>query len=275
MHFLFYPNALGNSTISKLINKRGVLSFKAKNMKKTFKWLAIILLSLAVLGYIAIKVMSKPIPPVINEDGDALAEQMLTNLNKEAWDTLQYLSFEFMGGHKYIYAKQANKAIISWDDYRVYLDLDQIDGIVYQNDIQLDEKEAKDVIQKAWSFWCNDSFWMFAPYKVFDPGTDRSVVETDEGESALLISYSSGGVTPGDQYMWILDKNYRPVGYRMWVSILPIRGLFVSWEEWTTVEGGAVLSQFHKNDFFSFRMEGVKAFDDPTDVGLPADAFEF
>jgi hypothetical protein len=75
-----------------------------------------------------------------------------------------------------------------------------------------------------------------APYKVRDPGTERKVVNTKMGKG-LLVTYTSGGVTPGDSYLWILDQNNRPVKWKMWVSIIPLGGLEFTWEDWQKHEG--------------------------------------
>ena len=72
--------------------------------------------------------------------------------------------------------------------------------------------EQLDVLRgKAYSFFCNDSFWMIAPFKAFDEGVTRTIVMSKEGNQNLLVSYASGGVTPGDSYLWILDKRIKSV----------------------------------------------------------------
>jgi len=62
-----------------------------------------------------------------------------------------------------------------------------------------------------------------------------------------MVSYSSGGVTPGDAYVWLLDESYRPTSWKMWVSIIPIGGLEVPWSTWLTTETGAEICNLHES----------------------------
>jgi len=72
-----------------------------------------------------------------------------------------------------------NKASVSWSGYDVILDLDDY----YNNSIAKSEDGAilsgdarNATIQTAWMLWCNDSFWLYAPYKLNDKGVTRSVI---------------------------------------------------------------------------------------------------
>jgi hypothetical protein len=49
-----------------------------------------------------------------------------------------------------------------------------------------------------------------------DEGTTRSLVKNEDKTNGLLVSYASGGVTPGDAYLWKLDANGLPQSYKMW-----------------------------------------------------------
>src|SRR5690606_137362 len=102
------------------------------------------------------------------------------------------------------------------------------------------------LIKKARSFFYNDSFWLVAPFKVFDPGTERSIVSLKDGKQGLLVTYTSGGDTPGDSYLWTLQPNGFPVSFRMWVSIIPIGGIEVGWDAWQVTESGAFLPGKHR-----------------------------
>ena len=74
----------------------------------------------------------------------------------------------------------------------------------------------------------------------------------------LLVTYISGGTTPGDSYLWHLDESGNPSSFQMWVSILPIKGLEASWQGWITTESGAKFPTFHKLLFLGIEMGDVK-----------------
>ena len=117
---------------------------------------------------------------------------------------------------------------------------------------------AKALIEKAITYFNNDSFWLVAPYKVFDAGVERRLVKTQNNKDALLVTYTTGGSTPGDSYLWLLDDNGKPTAFKMWTSILPIQGLEASWSDWTITESGAQLPSFHKLLILGLEIDDVK-----------------
>ena len=245
-------------------------------LKSIIKWTFILIVFIGIVLFAVVKFMSEKRPEAIKgENADLMANNMLASINKPAWDTLNYLKWEFMQGHKYLWDKKGNNALIEWEENRVLLNLDKIEGVAFKKGKQLEGEAKSKMIQKAWSFWCNDSFWMFAPFKVFDPGTIRSVVETENGDKGLMVTYDSGGVTPGDGYLWLLDNNNIPTGYKMWTSIIPIKGIYVSWENWKTIKGGSKLAISHKSPMLSFDMKGVEEGDSPSALGYSNDVFSF
>jgi len=165
--------------------------------------------------------------------------------------------------------------IVEWDENKVLLDLDKVDGIAYKNGTEVTNDQKDKLIQEAWSYWCNDSFWMFAPFKAFDPGTKRTVVKTEKGQKGLMVSYESGGVTPGDGYLWLLGEDNIPTGYKMWTSIIPVKGMYMSWENWKTLKGGSKVAISHKSPLLSFDMKDVEEGESPSSFGYSNTVFEF
>jgi hypothetical protein len=190
---------------------------------------------------------------------DQLANRMLNSLNHDAYKATDYIEFTFKKRHRFKWSKTENTCEVYWKNVKVDLDLANNDGSqVYISDIKYDGVEKKDYIQKAVDLFNNDSFWLVAPYKVFDPGVERRLVKTEDNKEALLVSYTNGGSTPGDSYLWHFDANGKPKSYQMWVGILPIGGLEASWSDWVTTDTGAELPTFHKLLAFGLEIEGVR-----------------
>lgn len=189
-------------------------------------------------------------------------------------DELRYVQWTFFRGkHHYQWDKQQNHAIIKWDDIEVVMALNEVQGSVRKGGQALSGEEKQEHINTAWNYWCNDSFWLIAPYKVFDPGVERSVINEDR-KKGLLVQYQSGGVTPGDAYLWWLDETNKPTSWQMWTSILPMQGIENSWEGWKTLPGGAMVSTVHDGLPMKAEMSNVNAGMSPSDIGLAsADAF--
>lgn len=108
-----------------------------------------------------------------------------------------------------------------------------------------DLNKAQKGVQKAYKNFINDAFWLNPIVKIFDEGTSRSIVTLADGREGLLVSYASGGVTPGDSYLWLVDANGLPTAWKLWVGILPIGGLEFSWDNWLTLPTGAKIATGH------------------------------
>jgi len=193
------------------------------------------------------------------QQADEIAMRMLSALDHEAYKSTDYLEWSFKGMHHYKWYKTDGVCEVSWDDCTVVLDLkDQSSSKVFFLNNEYNGIEKQDYVAKALSYFNNDSFWLVAPYKVFDKGTERRLITTDKGKKALLVTYTTGGSTPGDSYLWHFDETGRPVRFQMWVSILPIDGLEATWEDWVITESGARLPTFHKLLFLGLEMGDVK-----------------
>jgi hypothetical protein len=191
---------------------------------------------------------------------DMLAQKMLTAVHHEAYTNTRYLEWTFAGEHHYKWDKQEQLVEVTWDEKRVQLNIQEPDrSTVFVNNIEVQDTGRVEVIEKAVSYFNNDSFWLVAPQKIFDAGTERRMVTLEDGDKALLVSYTSGGNTPGDSYLWILDASGLPSAFKMWVSIIPIGGVKGTWESWKTAESGALLPSSHKLLFLEISMGDVKA----------------
>ncbi len=218
---------------------------------KKIKWLKRIGLFLGVLiaaVFLFIWLKSEPLPKgKTGPEAEALAQKVLAAINKTAWDSTGAVTWNFAGRHDYVWDKKRHFTEVRWEDYRVLINLHEVKGIAYKGgEAIVDKTENDKLVQQAWEYWANDSFWLNAPAKVFDGGTTRSIVKLEDGSDGLMITYSSGGVTPGDSYLWILDENGLPKSYKMWVKIIPIGGAEASWENWKTTSTGAKIASYHK-----------------------------
>ncbi|WP_445732727.1 hypothetical protein [Mariniflexile sp.] len=192
------------------------------------------------------------------KEADALAYKMLEALDYDAYKSTNTIEWTFKRRHHYKWEKAENTCDVYWKEYKVSLNLnDASQHKAYVHSFKVDGGLANKLIEKAVKYFNNDSFWLVAPYKVFDKGTERRLVNYNNKKS-LLVTYTSGGSTPGDSYLWLLDDTGKPTAFKMWVSILPIDGLEASWNDWTTTESGAQLPTFHKLFVLGLEINHIK-----------------
>ncbi len=223
-----------------------------------------VLLALTIIISTTYILLNKELPDGVSGiEADNFAKKILQTIEHQKYLDTQYIQWSFRNKHHYKWNKKAQSATVRWDDYLVTLDLKApLSNSIVQQPSPLSPEERNKLINKALSFFNNDSFWIVAPHKLFDHGTSRKLVTLKNQKKALLITYNTGGTTPGDAYLWHVDDNYRPTRYQMWVSIIPIGGLEASWDSWKQTESGTFLSQKHQLLGLEIPISNLRAWND-------------
>lgn len=213
---------------------------------KILKRVGIVLGVLVILLVGTKLVLDKKLPQgTPGEEAEALAQKMLKAIDHKAWLKTGAVAWKYAGRNEHIWDKKRHLAYVKWGNNEAYIDCASGKGIALENGEVVSDTENKEAIcSRAHFLWANDSYWLNPVSKIYDSGVSRAKVEHPDGD-ALLVSYSSGGFTPGDSYLWILDENGLPKEWQMWVEILPINGLSASWEGWTTTATGVQISTKH------------------------------
>lgn len=219
---------------------------------------ALIVLLFLFYGYLYLRYNGDLPSGTAGPEADALAQKMLNALNNEAYQETHYLEWTYRR-NQYKWYKIDGKCDVVWKDFKVQLNFDNPDlSKAYIHNFEVHNEQAEELIDKALNSFYNDSFWLVAPFKVFDQGTERRLVKTDKGD-ALLVTFTKGGATPGDSYLWLLDESGKPLAFRFWTSIVSIKGLEASWDDWVTTDSGVLLPGSHKILFLNLSMGDVKA----------------
>lgn len=78
------------------------------------------------------------------------------------------------------------------------------DGTVYLNGEELTDTAGEEGRREAYSRFINDTYWLLAPLKTYDPGVNREYLpDSSTAEHEVIhLSFGDVGVTPGDEY-WL------------------------------------------------------------------------
>jgi hypothetical protein len=241
-------------------------------LKKIGKGFGIILLLLLVAFVILYLVYNEPLPKgKQGAEAEALAQKMLTAVNIEAWNQTNYVEWTFLGLHEYVWDKKRHLVEVRWNGNKVLLNPTTMKGKIYKDGKE--QPQNQETLETAYSYFTNDAFWMNGFVQIKNGNTELKAVDLEDGTQALLVTYPTGGVTPGDSYLWILDETGLPKAWKMWVGILPIGGLEVSWENWETFSTGAKVAKSHDAGLADVALTDVKAYQSYQEGGYDEDIF--
>ncbi|GAA3630785.1 hypothetical protein [Flavivirga jejuensis] len=236
----------------------------AKKSKKIFKIISGVIIfftlpSLLFFGFLFFKYNEDLPTGIQGKQADALAYKMLKALDYDAFKNTNHIEWTYKKRHHYKWDKEKNTCEVFWKDFKVDLDLnDHSKSKAYIHSFNVENDMTKGLLSNALEYFNNDSFWLVAPYKIFNKGTERRLVKLENGDEALLVTYTTGGSTPGDSYLWLFDNTGKPKAFKMWTSLLPIDGLEASWNDWITTESGAKLPTFHKLLVLGLEISDIK-----------------
>lgn len=213
--------------------------------------------------------------PTSFKNNETEKTEMIAKLSKavnyDAWEKLSIISWTFNENHHYVWDRDNNDVQVEWKQYKVLFNSKTEKGIVFKNKEEIvDDKK----LRKAIDFFNNDSFWLLAYTKLFDDGVEVALATMEDSTEGLMITYNTGGTTPGDKYFWELDEDGLPKSWRMWVSIIPIGGLKTTWEDWIELHNGAMVAKKHKGTGFSVDLTNIKSGDRLEDIGELKDLFQ-
>jgi hypothetical protein len=181
--------------------------------------------SLALFTLSVLSVGARPASAEPDARAVTVGKAMWAALGGDAgWNQARYLRFDFVvdvGGTR----KAARSHY--WDRwkgrYRVegadkehhwaaYFDVNSRAGKAFVDGKPVsDEAQAKKILDDAYGAYINDTYWLLAPYKVFDPGVNLSWAGEEKGPhgetcDVLKLSFENVGLTPKDVYWFYVDR---------------------------------------------------------------------
>lgn len=180
-------------------------------------------------------------------DPTQLATAMMTASGSQNWMKVERIRFTFR-----VVADGVEK-VVAQHDWNVAANTDTVTSEGKSVTVNLQSPSMALAEKVAFQMWTNDAYWLLAPLKIKDPGTELS----QPAENSLEISFKAVGLTPGDHYVYEINPaNHLPTAWTYMPNSSTKK--LATWEKYVT-SGGLTLSTYHK-------MGNVEIFIDGLDV---------
>lgn len=154
---------------------------------------------------------------------DSVAARIAEFAGLDAWEALPAIAFSFgferegipTVAVRHLWDRRRNRYRAEWpadapeDSVYVALFSDWPDeGAVYRGGERVDSVGTDEALAAARRRTINDTYWLLAPLKLFDPGVTRTYApdSSDASTEAIRLSFDDVGITPGDQYWLFADR---------------------------------------------------------------------
>ena len=149
-----------------------------------------------------------------------LADRLMEALGGQAaWDAVHFVRFRFAGFRNHSWDKWTGRHRVeftnrSGEHWIVIQNLNTRQGRVWKDGQELSGEEATKGVEAGYGTWINDTYWLFMPYKLRDPGVTLEHAGTVSEDGAtydkIALSFDNVGLTPGDRYwVFVNQANHR------------------------------------------------------------------
>jgi hypothetical protein len=188
-----------------------------------------------------------PPTPTLGAEADAMARRVQEAVGIEAWERTGAIRWTFNGKRQHLWDRRRGLDRVRWpageQQIEVLLDIGRRAGIARRDGQEVSAVDAGPLIEQAYAAWINDGFWLYPFDRLFQPEVELGAI-TSGADEALYARWRSGGLTPGDTYVWSLGAGGRPESWNMWVSVAE-PGTYATWEGWQQIATGAWISTVH------------------------------
>ncbi len=153
-----------------------------------------------------------------SSDPDALllADQIMEAMGgNETWEAKQFFKWTFFERRTHIWDKknQIVKIDIPSQEMEYLLKMDDMTGTVKKSGQIMQHQDSINLyLDRAKKMWINDSYWLFMPFKLKDPGVTLKILSPDTTQLGIMadkieMTFSDVGVTPDNKYVLYVNQD--------------------------------------------------------------------
>jgi hypothetical protein len=154
----------------------------------------------------------------------ALADRVLQALGgQQAWDNTRYLRFDFgverdgkLQSRAHTWDKWTGRYRLEGqtregEPFVVLMNVNTREGTAWVKGQPATPEKAKELVERAYGTWVNDTYWLVMPYKMKDPGVILQYAGEEKGDGAtwdkVLLTFDNVGLTPKDKYWAFVNRD--------------------------------------------------------------------
>lgn len=175
------------------------------------------------------------------EAAEKMTQRMLAAADFEKWKATSAVSFVFREDDRVFWDKKRKLVEVQFKKNLVQFSEVSGKSLCFEGERRILD-ECGELTAAAIKRFYNHTYWLNPAFHIDTPNAVRAIAETDK----LLVSFKSGGATPGDTYLFSVDNEGKLSEMRMWVSTLPIKGARATFTNYQTSATGVRIALDHK-----------------------------
>jgi hypothetical protein len=175
------------------------------------------------------------------EAAEKLTQRILAAADYEKWKATTAVTFLFRGDDRIFWDKKRKLVEVLFKKNLVQFSEVTGKSLCFEGERRLFD-ECGELTAAAVKRFYNHTYWLNPAFHIDTPNAVRAIAE----ENKLLVTFNSGGATPGDSYLFTTDEEGKLSEMRMWVSTLPLKGAKATFGNYQTTATGVRVALDHK-----------------------------
>ena len=160
--------------------------------------------------------------PPVETRADSIALRIIdAHGGMDTWRSIRYVRFDFgfdddqgkRVSRRHLWDRFENRYRVEWEPRDsgptvVVFNTDSREGSAWIDGTPAPDSLAGPLVDRAYSSYINDTYWLMAPMKLLDPGVIRAFVPDSSSAKydVITTTYDNVGLTPDDQFWFWMDK---------------------------------------------------------------------
>ncbi len=175
------------------------------------------------------------------EAAEQFTQRILAAADYEKWKATSAVTFVFRGDDRVFWDKKRKLVEIQFKKNLVQFSEVTGKSICFEGERRVTD-ECGELTAAAVKRFYNHTYWLNPAFHIDTPNAVRAIAE----ENKLLVTFKSGGATPGDSYLFTTDEEGKLSEMRMWVSTLPLKGARATFSNYQKTSTGVRVALDHK-----------------------------